>query len=57
VTAEGVEEAGVLETLRRLGCDQAQGDYISPPVSAAALERWIRQDSQAHAGAAEVLLH
>jgi EAL domain-containing protein (putative c-di-GMP-specific phosphodiesterase class I) len=57
VTAEGVEEASVLETLRRLGCDLAQGDHISPPVPAAALERWIRQEPAARAGAAGALLH
>jgi len=57
VTAEGVEEASVLETLRRLGCDQAQGNFISPPLPAAALERWIRQESAPRADAAGVLLH
>jgi diguanylate cyclase (GGDEF)-like protein len=57
VTAEGVEEASVLETLRRLGCDLAQGDHISPPVPAAALERWIRQEPAARAGAAGAMLH
>ncbi len=56
VTAEGVEEASVLETLRRLGCDQAQGDYISPPVPVAALERWLRREP-ARADAAGLLLH
>jgi len=57
VTAEGVEEASVLETLRRLGCDQAQGNFISPPLPAAALERWIRQEPAPRADAAGVLLH
>ena len=57
VTAEGVEEASVLETLRRLGCDQAQGNFISPPLPAAALERWIRQEPAPRADAAGALLH
>jgi len=57
VTAEGVEEASVLETLRRLGCDQAQGNFISPPLPAAALERWIRPEAAPRADAAGVLLH
>jgi diguanylate cyclase (GGDEF)-like protein len=57
VTAEGVEEASVLETLRRLGCDQAQGNFISPPLPAAALERWIRQEPAPRADAVGVLLH
>ena len=57
VTAEGVEEASVLETLRRLGCDQAQGNFISPPLPAAALERWIRPEAAPRADAVGVLLH
>jgi EAL domain-containing protein (putative c-di-GMP-specific phosphodiesterase class I) len=57
VTAEGVEDASALETLRRLGCDQAQGNFISPPLPAAALERWIRQEPAPRADAAGVLLH
>ena len=32
VTAEGVEQASVLKALRHLGCDMAQGYYISPPL-------------------------
>ncbi len=35
VIAEGVETNGQLERLRRLGCDQAQGHIISPPLCAA----------------------
>jgi diguanylate cyclase (GGDEF)-like protein len=42
VTAEGVEDRNVLELLRRLGCDHAQGLYVSPPLAAAELERWCR---------------
>ena len=33
-TAEGVEEAGQLELLRKLGCDEAQGFYIRAPLPA-----------------------
>ena len=29
VTAEGVEDEAVLKALRRLGCDRAQGYFIS----------------------------
>jgi diguanylate cyclase len=57
VTAEGVEEGRVLDTLRRLGCDHAQGDYISPPVPAAALESWLHQDPPTRPDAAPFLLH
>jgi diguanylate cyclase (GGDEF)-like protein len=42
VTAEGVEDRHVLETLRRLGCDHAQGLYVGRPLTAAEFERWCR---------------
>ena len=42
VTAEGVESEAVLERLRVLGCDLAQGYLISKPIPADALERWFR---------------
>ena len=42
VTAEGVETEAVLERLRALGCDLAQGYLISKPIPAAALEEWFR---------------
>jgi diguanylate cyclase (GGDEF)-like protein/PAS domain S-box-containing protein len=38
VIAEGVETEGQLARLRRLGCDEVQGNLISPPISAEALE-------------------
>ena len=43
VTAEGVESEGVLERLRLLGCDLAQGYLISKPIPAEALEKWFRE--------------
>ncbi|HEC13305.1 MAG TPA: EAL domain-containing protein [Acidiferrobacteraceae bacterium] len=42
VVAEGVEDAKTLDILRRLGCDMAQGYYISPPIPAADFEVWLK---------------
>jgi diguanylate cyclase (GGDEF)-like protein len=57
VTAEGVEDRNVLETLRRLGCDHAQGLYVSRPLPAAELERWSRQDRESRPERTALLLH
>jgi len=35
--AEGVEDRGQVETLRRLGCSRFQGFVFSPPVPAEAI--------------------
>ncbi|MDT8878581.1 EAL domain-containing protein [Halomonas saccharevitans] len=41
VIAEGVENATQLDFLRSLGCPAYQGDYLSPPLTAAEFtERW-----------------
>jgi EAL domain-containing protein (putative c-di-GMP-specific phosphodiesterase class I) len=42
VVAEGVETEGILRELHRLGCDAAQGYYLSKPVPAEALTSWMR---------------
>lgn len=42
VVAEGVETATSLEWLRALGCDTAQGYFISRPVAAPDLETWLQ---------------
>jgi EAL domain-containing protein (putative c-di-GMP-specific phosphodiesterase class I) len=42
VVAEGVEDAASWEMLRTLGCDDAQGYYMSKPLDAQALAIWIR---------------
>lgn len=41
VTAEGVESQDVLTRLEAMGCDAAQGYFISRPVPAAELTRWL----------------
>ncbi len=41
MVAEGVETHSVYTELARLGCDQAQGYFISRPVLAAQLEHWL----------------
>jgi diguanylate cyclase (GGDEF)-like protein len=42
VVAEGVETADQVAFLQKLGCDQYQGFYFSPPVTATALEELMR---------------
>ncbi|MBX6393299.1 MAG: EAL domain-containing response regulator [Burkholderiales bacterium] len=44
--AEGVEHEDDLALLRELGCDLAQGQLISPPLSAEQLEDWLRSRSE-----------
>jgi diguanylate cyclase (GGDEF)-like protein len=41
MVAEGVETEVAYRELARLGCDQAQGYYMSRPVPAAELEHWL----------------
>ena len=42
MVAEGVENDVAFAELARLGCDQAQGYFMSRPVPAAELDRWLR---------------
>jgi diguanylate cyclase (GGDEF)-like protein/PAS domain S-box-containing protein len=43
VVAEGVEDPEVLEELRRLGCDVAQGYLMSRPIPGDELIAWLRE--------------
>jgi len=43
VVAEGVETSGQIDLVRQMGCDQAQGFYISRPVDASAALEMIQQ--------------
>ena len=42
VVAEGVEDAVIWNMLRALGCDDAQGFFMSRPLDAVALAQWMR---------------
>jgi EAL domain-containing protein (putative c-di-GMP-specific phosphodiesterase class I) len=42
VVAEGVEDRSSWNMLRSLGCDDAQGFFMSRPLAAAALAQWVR---------------
>jgi diguanylate cyclase (GGDEF)-like protein len=44
VVAEGVENQEILDALRKLGCDVAQGFHIGRPMARAEFERWIGAD-------------
>ncbi len=46
MVAEGVETGVVFSELRRMGCDQAQGYFMSRPVSAVELDRWLDNRSE-----------
>ena len=54
VVAEGVEDASVWNMLRALGCDDAQGYFMSRPLAPAALAQWIRANDGVFAGAEPV---
>ncbi len=43
VVAEGVENKDVMQLLKEMGCDQAQGYFISRPMPAEQLLEWMRQ--------------
>jgi len=43
VVAEGVETQEIWEQLAALGCDDAQGTYISEPIPAAQFLDWQKQ--------------
>jgi diguanylate cyclase (GGDEF)-like protein len=49
VVAEGVETLEQLEYLRSIQCAQIQGYYFSPPLAAAAFERWAAGRVAPHA--------
>jgi len=50
VVAEGVENAQAWELLRRLGCDMAQGYYISRPLDEPGFRAWMRESDWGRSG-------
>jgi EAL domain-containing protein (putative c-di-GMP-specific phosphodiesterase class I) len=44
VVAEGVEDLAVWNMLRSLGCDDAQGFFMSKPLDPAELTRWMKSN-------------
>ena len=46
VVAEGIEDAATYALLQRLGCDTAQGYYLSRPCPAEQVERWFDEDAR-----------
>ncbi|MFL6651047.1 MAG: EAL domain-containing protein [Sulfurifustaceae bacterium] len=44
VVAEGVQDQTTFDRLVMLGCDVAQGFFISPPLPAEALQEWVQED-------------
>ena len=46
VTAEGAEDELVVNMLRQMGCDMAQGWAVSQPMSAYKLERWLKDQTE-----------
>ena len=49
VIAEGVENEKILATLANIGCDMAQGYYVSKPLPAEAVMPWCQAWAERHA--------
>lgn len=54
VVAEGVEDQHVLDLLRELKCDHAQGYFMSRPLPANELKKWLAAESSASKVIAEI---
>ena len=52
--AEGVEDQAVLDRLDELGCDVAQGYFVSRPLTSDTLETWARERVTAELGLVRV---
>ena len=47
VVAEGVEDQHTRWLLRQMGCDVAQGYWLSPPMPPGQIARWLRARERA----------
>lgn len=47
MVAEGVENEALLQRLRGMGCDEAQGNHIDRPMPADKANKWIGSSSWA----------
>lgn len=52
VVAEGIESESVLLNLHAMGCDIAQGYYISKPLTAVDFEKWLKMSKWTYSGIA-----
>jgi diguanylate cyclase (GGDEF)-like protein/PAS domain S-box-containing protein len=43
ITAEGIETAAQLARLKQAGCQAGQGFFLSPPLTAEAVDRWLER--------------
>ena len=48
VVAEGVETEEVLDTLKSLGCNTAQGYHMGHPVTSDGLNKWLEESGWGH---------
>ena len=48
VVAEGVEDGSGWDLLKSLGCDDAQGYFMSPPLDADELVKWLHEHDASH---------
>jgi EAL domain-containing protein (putative c-di-GMP-specific phosphodiesterase class I) len=47
VVAEGVEDEATFDQLRALGCDMAQGYWLSRPLGGSEIPAWMRSSAWA----------
>jgi EAL domain-containing protein (putative c-di-GMP-specific phosphodiesterase class I) len=53
--ADGIEDSATVDMLRALGCEQVQGQYVSPPMKAKDFEYWLECGGATHLGKTQLL--